>query len=64
MRSSSASTGSQNRFTCVQSEEQWAAVRHRDSMGVTIVGRVTDPASLDLGQLRDPVSELDWDQWP
>jgi hypothetical protein len=51
-------------FTCVQSEEQWAAVRHRDSMGVTIVGRVTDPASLDLGQLRDPVSELDWDQWP
>jgi hypothetical protein len=51
-------------FTCVQSGEHWAAVRHRDSMSLTIVGRLIDPASLDLGPLRDPVGELDWDQWP
>lgn len=51
-------------FVCVHSDEHWVAVRHRENQTLTIAARQIDPDSLDLRPVRDPVSELDWDQLP
>ncbi len=49
-------------FVCVQCDEHWVAVRHREHQTLTIAARQIDPDGLDLRPLREPVSELDWDQ--